>query len=227
MAAGRELLEACVAAGGALSGEHGIGLEKNNFMPWVFSEDDLDMMERARDAFDPARTFSIPGKILPSHANVPTFHSRTRSAALERPRPVGVTAPSERGTAPEPADYFSCVHCGLCLEHCPTYLQTGLEISSPRARIHLITALNEGRIEPSEVYAESIEQCLVCRACEAACPSGVPFGRIMESARAQLRERDAPRRVPGSSSGSCSTSSSAIPSDCLRLGETTSRISTE
>ncbi|HEX3247055.1 MAG TPA: (Fe-S)-binding protein [Chloroflexota bacterium] len=106
---------------------------------------------------------------------------------------MGVVALSQHGSAPDPADYFSCVHCGLCLEHCPTYLQTGLEISSPRGRIHLITALNEGRIEPSEVYAESIEQCLVCRACEAACPSGVAFGRIMESARAQLREREPTR----------------------------------
>jgi glycolate oxidase len=65
MAAGRELLEACVAAGGALSGEHGIGLEKNQFMPWIFSEFDLEMMDRARDAFDPLRVFN-PGKILPS-----------------------------------------------------------------------------------------------------------------------------------------------------------------
>ncbi|MFN0070009.1 MAG: FAD-linked oxidase C-terminal domain-containing protein [Chloroflexota bacterium] len=65
MQAGHELLEACVAAGGALSGEHGIGLEKNNFMPWIFSEDDLMMMDRARAAFDPRRMFN-PGKILPS-----------------------------------------------------------------------------------------------------------------------------------------------------------------
>lgn len=65
LAAGRELLEACVAAGGALSGEHGIGLEKNNFMPWIYSEDDLMMMDRLRAAFDPMRVFN-PGKILPS-----------------------------------------------------------------------------------------------------------------------------------------------------------------
>jgi glycolate oxidase iron-sulfur subunit len=59
---------------------------------------------------------------------------------------------------------------------------------SPRGRIHLITAVNESRIEPSEVYTDAIEQCLVCRACEAACPSGVPFGRLMESARAQISD---------------------------------------
>ena len=83
MAAGRELLEACVAPGGALSGEHGIGLEKNNFMPWVFSEDDLDMMERVRDAFDPHQIFN-PGKILPS----------TRQCA-DVPLPGRAAAPSK------------------------------------------------------------------------------------------------------------------------------------
>lgn len=80
MAAGRELLEACVAAGGALSGEHGIGLEKNNFMPWVFSEDDLDMMERARDAFDPHHMFN-PGKILPSSRQCADIPLPGRAAA--------------------------------------------------------------------------------------------------------------------------------------------------
>jgi glycolate oxidase iron-sulfur subunit len=59
---------------------------------------------------------------------------------------------------------------------------------SPRGRIHLITAVNESRIDASDTYSDAIEQCLVCRACEAACPSGVPFGRLMESARAQLSE---------------------------------------
>jgi glycolate oxidase iron-sulfur subunit len=111
---------------------------------------------------------------------------------------VGVNAAPERAHVPDPADYFACVHCGLCLEHCPTYLQTGLEMYSPRGRIHLITAVSEARIEPSEAYTEAMEQCLVCRACEAACPSGVPFGRLMESARAQLnetRERSAGRRL--------------------------------
>jgi len=86
-------------------------------------------------------------------------------------------------------DLSKCVHCGLCLQHCPTYLETAQETESPRGRIHLIGALNEGRIEASEAYAEHINLCLVCRACENVCPSGVPFGRIMEAARAQLAER--------------------------------------
>jgi glycolate oxidase iron-sulfur subunit len=78
------------------------------------------------------------------------------------------------------------VHCGLCLQNCPTYLVTGYEAESPRGRIHLIQALNEGRIEASPAYQRHLELCLVCRNCESVCPSGVPFGRIMEAGRAQL-----------------------------------------
>ncbi|HEY1296302.1 MAG TPA: heterodisulfide reductase-related iron-sulfur binding cluster [Chloroflexota bacterium] len=91
--------------------------------------------------------------------------------------------------APSPADLSQCVHCGLCLQNCPTYLQTGYEAESPRGRIHLIQALNEGRLEASPAYREHLELCLVCRNCESVCPSGVHFGRIMEAGRAQLYER--------------------------------------
>lgn len=90
---------------------------------------------------------------------------------------------------PSPADLSQCVHCGLCLQNCPTYLLTGYEAESPRGRIHLIQALEEGRLEPDAAYREHIELCLVCRNCESVCPSGVPFGRIMEAGRAQLYQR--------------------------------------
>ncbi|MGI9145545.1 MAG: (Fe-S)-binding protein [Chloroflexota bacterium] len=93
-------------------------------------------------------------------------------------------------TQPSAADLSQCVHCGLCLQNCPTYVLTGYEAESPRGRIHLIQALNQGRVEPNADYREHIELCLVCRNCESVCPSGVPFGRIMEAARAQLYERE-------------------------------------
>ncbi|HEV7662692.1 MAG TPA: heterodisulfide reductase-related iron-sulfur binding cluster [Chloroflexota bacterium] len=93
------------------------------------------------------------------------------------------------GTEPAAADLSQCVHCGLCLQNCPTYLLTGYEAESPRGRIHLIQALTEGRVEPNDAYRTHIEQCLVCRNCESVCPSGVHFGRIMEAGRAQLYER--------------------------------------
>lgn len=91
--------------------------------------------------------------------------------------------------APSAADLAQCVHCGLCLPNCPTYQQTGYEAESPRGRIHLIGALNAGRVEATPAFREHLELCLVCRNCESVCPSGVHFGRIMEAGRAQLYQR--------------------------------------
>ncbi len=96
---------------------------------------------------------------------------------------AGFTAPD----APAEADMYRCVHCGLCLSSCPTYGVTGLEMESPRGRIALMKAVNEGRVEISERIVSHWEACLNCRACEAVCPSGVPYGRMMERTRAQVR----------------------------------------
>ncbi len=89
--------------------------------------------------------------------------------------------------APNTADLAKCVHCGLCVNSCPTYAITGLEVESPRGRIHLARAVAEERIPLTETVQEHWELCLQCRACEAVCPSGVPYGQIMEKARAQLQ----------------------------------------
>ena len=92
--------------------------------------------------------------------------------------------------APAEADLYRCVHCGLCLSACPTYVETRLETESPRGRIALMKAVHEGRAGISERLVSHWELCLQCRACEAVCPSGVPYGRLMEHTRAQVQDNN-------------------------------------
>lgn len=88
---------------------------------------------------------------------------------------------------------LDCVHCGLCLPECPTHQVLGVEADSPRGRIYLMRALAEGRVEDPQSIRPFLDRCLDCRACETACPSGVQYGEILESTRAEL-ERIAPKR---------------------------------
>lgn len=92
------------------------------------------------------------------------------------------------GDPPDENKYSACVHCGLCLESCPTYLETGHEQQSPRGRVHLIKAVAEGKIEINEGFENPVFTCLDCRACETACPSGVQVGALIEEARGQIRK---------------------------------------
>ncbi|ADE14022.1 protein of unknown function DUF224 cysteine-rich region domain protein [Nitrosococcus halophilus Nc 4] len=80
-----------------------------------------------------------------------------------------------------------CVMCGLCLPHCPTYRLTGDESESPRGRIALMGALAKDQLIPTPRLLGHLDRCLTCRACEAVCPSLVPYGRLIDTARAQVR----------------------------------------
>jgi glycolate oxidase iron-sulfur subunit len=90
------------------------------------------------------------------------------------------------GNGPRQVDLDKCVHCGLCLNACPTYRELGVEMDSPRGRIYQMVqvAFGDAQITPS--YVEHIDLCLACRACESACPSGVQYGRLVEAARAEI-----------------------------------------
>ena len=93
-------------------------------------------------------------------------------------------------------DLATCVHCGLCLDACPTFRVTGLETESPRGRIYLMTQWKRGTMEFAEEQVRHIDLCLGCRTCEGVCPSGVPYGRIIEAGRADVEDarRPSPKR---------------------------------
>jgi len=103
-------------------------------------------------------------------------------------QPAGKVAASafDQIDPPDTELELDCVHCGFCLPTCPTYLVLGNEMDSPRGRIYLMRAASEGKIGISDHFVKHMNLCLLCRACETACPSGVKFGFLMESARGQV-----------------------------------------
>src|ERR1700720_2247325 len=112
------------------------------------------------------------------------------------------------GQTPTYEDYARCVHCGLCLNACPTYRLWNLEADSPRGRIHQMIHVTQSEFASSShsssanaapgppavtaSFVDHIDKCLDCRACETVCPSAVEYGKLVEHARA-LIERDYPR----------------------------------
>ncbi len=89
---------------------------------------------------------------------------------------------------PQQADLDRCVHCGLCLNACPTYRELGVEMDSPRGRVYQMVQVAAGQ-PITDSYREHIDLCLACRGCESACPSGVQYGRLVEAARAEIEAK--------------------------------------
>jgi glycolate oxidase iron-sulfur subunit len=115
-------------------------------------------------------------------------HDLIEAALPEQDKP---RAAAPRGAVRDVVDYdllFDCVHCGLCLESCPTYVITRAEMDSPRGRIYLMKALAEGRLDLDREAVRHLDLCLECRGCETACPSGVRYGRLIEHARGYIEQ---------------------------------------
>jgi glycolate oxidase iron-sulfur subunit len=84
--------------------------------------------------------------------------------------------------------YSKCVHCGLCLDTCPTYRALGTEMDSPRGRIYQMLQVDEGRLALGDSFVTHIDRCLGCLNCQTACPSGVQYGHLLENTRAQIEQ---------------------------------------
>lgn len=89
---------------------------------------------------------------------------------------------------PDESKWADCVHCGMCLESCPTYEITGQEQHSPRGRVHLIKSVADGKLQVNEQFMDPVFACLDCRACTTACPADVDVGGLIEEARGQIRQ---------------------------------------
>jgi len=102
--------------------------------------------------------------------------------------------PNRHAEAPRAVDLDKCVHCGLCLNNCPTYRELGVEMDSPRGRIYQMVQVATGQMEMTPSYLEHLDLCLACRGCESACPSGVPYGRLIEAARTEIEAKKSESR---------------------------------
>lgn len=114
--------------------------------------------------------------------------------------PSASAAPVADGNLLRGLDYAvlqQCMHCGMCLPTCPTYDETKLERHSPRGRIALMRAIGDGELEVTRAFGDEMYHCLGCLACVSACPAGVDYPRLFETARAEVERAgvlDSPRR---------------------------------
>ena len=125
------------------------------------------------------------GDCVPSADSVGGSHSAGADEQARRGEVAGgddLTRIPPGGFAPL-AGFLDCVHCGLCHSACPTYVELGTEADSPRGRIHLMRAFQEGTLTLDAEAVRHLDLCLGCRGCETACPSGVGYGALIEAVR--------------------------------------------
>src|SRR5438105_7891893 len=110
------------------------------------------------------------------------------TAPADQRTPLDVVPPAPNpGAAIDYELFLDCVHCGLCTSACPTYVELGTEMDSPRGRIYLMRAVTDGRLDVRDPdVRRHLDLCLDCRACESACPSGVQYGKLIEPFRLHL-----------------------------------------
>jgi glycolate oxidase iron-sulfur subunit len=116
------------------------------------------------------------------------------AATVEPPKislPLAAGPSENLGGSLDYQRFMDCVHCGLCLSSCPTYLETGNENDSPRGRIYLWRAVVDSRAELGPEVRRHLDLCLECRACETACPSGVQYGKIIGSFKQAMAKQGA------------------------------------
>src|SRR5436853_2095113 len=99
------------------------------------------------------------------------------------------TRPPGKGADIDYELFLDCVHCGLCTAACPTYVELGTEMDSPRGRIYLMRAVTDGRADLNADVRRHLDLCLDCRACESACPSGVQYGKLIEPFRMHMHRQ--------------------------------------
>jgi glycolate oxidase iron-sulfur subunit len=118
------------------------------------------------------------------------------STAERTPLPV-VASPAKHDAGIDYELFLDCVHCGLCTSACPTYVELGTEMDSPRGRIYLMRAVTDGRLDLTAEVQRHLDLCLDCRACESACPSGVQYGKLIEPFRVHMQQTmPEARRLP-------------------------------
>jgi len=104
--------------------------------------------------------------------------------------------PGNQGAGIDYELFLDCVHCGLCTSACPTYVELGTEMDSPRGRIYLMRAVTDGRLELNKDVRRHLDLCLDCRACESACPSGVQYGKLIEPFRIHMAKQAGAPQLP-------------------------------